>query len=203
MPVCDLAARQVPRTVCNPVLKTTCNAVTGVVIDNVCNARSVQEYVSVPMQIVVVTPVEECPQVDREVCTRAAEKVARQVCEEVAVAVAPVTVEHHVAPARVVVEARAPAVAVVAHHGHGLTKVELTLYGASRHGAGVNHEHGDAHSFVSGSVREPKLPARLTAPRPGSGQRTQATAGIKGTQPGSGGVRREKLNGADCRLKDH
>ena len=54
------------------------------------------------------------------------------------------TVEHHVAP--VVVEARVPAVAV---HGHGLTKVESTLHGASRHGAGANYEYGDAHSFVS------------------------------------------------------
>ena len=138
MPMCDSAARQVPRTICNPVPKTTCTAVTDVVIDNVCNTRSVQEYVSVPVQTVMVTPVEECHQVDREVRTRAAEKVAHQVCKEVAVAVAPVAVGHHVAPAHVVVEARTPAVAVVAHHGHGLTKVESTLHGASRHGAGAN-----------------------------------------------------------------
>ena len=87
----------------------------------------------------------------RQVCTPVAEKVARQVCQEVAVAVAPVAVEHHVAPAQVVVEARVPAVAVAAHHGHvhGLTKVESTLHGASRHGAGANYEYGDAHSFVS------------------------------------------------------
>merc|ERR1712088_539537 len=92
------------------------------------------------------TPVEECHQVAREVCTPVTEKVAHQVCQEVAVAVAPVAVEHHVAP--VVVEARAvPAVAVA--HGHGLTKVESTLHGASQHGAGANYEYGDAHSFVS------------------------------------------------------
>lgn len=102
-----------------------------------------------PVQTAVVTPVEECHQVAREVCTPVAEKVARQVCQEVAVAVAPVAVEHRVAPAHVVVEARAPAVAVVAHHGHGLTKVESTLHGASQHGAGANYEYGDAHSFVS------------------------------------------------------
>ena len=120
-----------------------------------------------PVKTAVVTPVEECHQVAREVCTPVAEKVARQVCQEVAVAVAPVAVEHHVAP--VVVQARAPAVAVatpavavaapavavaspavaVAHHGHGLTKVESTLHGAARHGAGANYEYGDAHSFVS------------------------------------------------------
>ena len=113
-----------------------------------------------PVQTAVVTPVEECHQVARQVCTPVAEKVARQVCQEVAVAVAPVAVEHHVAP--VVVQARAPAVAVaapavavaspavaVAHHGHGLTKVESTLHGAARHGAGANYEYGDAHSFVS------------------------------------------------------
>ena len=97
-----------------------------------------------PVQTAVVTPVEECHQVAREVCHPVAEKVARQVCQEVAVAVAPVAVEHHVAP--VLVEARVPAVAV---HGHGLTKVESTLHGASRHGAGANYEYGDAHSFVS------------------------------------------------------
>ena len=102
-----------------------------------------------PVQTAVVTPVEECHQVAREVCTPVAEKVARQVCQEVAVAVAPVAVEHHVAPAHVVVEARAPVVAVAAHHGHGLTKVESTLHGASQHGAGANYEYGDAHSFVS------------------------------------------------------
>ena len=107
-----------------------------------------------PVQTAVVTPVEECHQVAREVCTPVAEKVARQVCQEVAVA--PVAVQHHVAPApvhvapaHVVVEARAPVVAVAAHHGHGLTKVESTLHGASQHGAGANYEYGDAHSFVS------------------------------------------------------
>merc|ERR1711890_28691 len=92
-------------------------------------------------------PVKECPQVAREVCTPVTEKVARQVCEEVAVAVAPVAVEHHVAP--VVVEARAVPAVAVAHGHHGLTKVESTLHGASRHGAGANYEYGDAHSFVS------------------------------------------------------
>merc|ERR1712080_791152 len=104
----------VPRTICNPVPRTTCTSVTDVVIDNVCNTRSVEECVSVPVQTAVVTPVKEW---------------------------------HQVAP--VVVEARAVPAVAVAHGHHGLTKVESTLHGASRHGAGANYEYGDAHSFVS------------------------------------------------------
>lgn len=77
----------------------------------------------------------------REVCTPVAEKIARQVCQDVAVAVAtPVAVATHAHVAHV---ASPVAVAPIAARLHATSG---SLHGA---GAGANYAYGDGKNFVT------------------------------------------------------
>merc|ERR1712127_845624 len=122
---CSTVARQVPETNCVNKPVTECTTINRQVPETQCVDKPVQECTTVGRQVPVEVPVQKCADVPREVCHPVHEKVARQVCENVAV-------KHHsahVASRHGGVYANSPAVSKAVH---GVSAPTAYAYGVGK-----------------------------------------------------------------------